>query len=48
MKNKGENKIKSNESDEFIHYIVDPMEPLYVFRFSFSKEYISDPKTLYK
>ena len=48
MKNKGENKNKCNESDEFIHYIVDPMEPLYVFRFSSSKEYISDPKALYK
>ena len=48
MKNQGENKNKNNNSHEFFHYIADLIGPLYIFRFSLSKTYISDPKREYK
>ena len=47
MENQGENKHKNN-SHGFIHYIADLIGPLYIFRFSLSKTYISEPKREYK
>ena len=44
MKNQDENKNRGNEFYEFIHYIVDLIVLLYIFHFSLSNTYISDPK----
>ena len=40
MKNQGENKNRSNEFHEFIHYIADLISPLHICHFSLSNTYI--------
>ena len=47
MKNEGENENK-NKSHKFIHYLADLIGPLYIFCFSLSNTYISNPKREYK
>ena len=48
MKNQGENKNRSKESPEFIHFIADMTGPLHIFHFSLSNTYISDLKREYQ
>ena len=44
MKTKSGNKNRNNLSNEFIHYIVDLIGPLYILHFSLSDTFVSDPK----
>ena len=48
MKDQGENKNRSNEFHEFIHYLDNLIRPLYICQFSLRNKYISDPKREYK
>ena len=47
MKNRGENKNRKNRFYEFIHYVADLIVPYYIFHFSLSSKYVSDPKRRY-
>ena len=44
MKTKSGNKNRNDLNNEFIHYIVDLIGPLYILHFSLSNSFISDPK----
>ena len=48
LKNQDENKNRNNESYEFTHYSPDLIKPSYIFHFSLSNTYISDPKREYR
>ena len=48
MKIQEENKNGNSESQEFIHYIDNLIEPLHNFYFSLSNTYTSDLKEEYK